>query len=335
MRTKIILITVTLLCVVTVKAQELSQKANDFLSTLTPELRAQAQFSMDDAERFNMNFVPMARKGPTFRDFNEKQKQAALALLRASLSEQGFQKATDIMELEKVLIIIEKQAPDSRYRDPLNYHFCIFGNPSPGKAWGWRLEGHHISLNFASVQGVIVSSTPSFFGSNPGIVRIEEQKGKQVLKLETELGFALVNSFTSEQLKLARFSEKAPEEIITGNSRKAVNIEPRGISYSAMTASQQQLFMQLLQVYVNNYELGFSKTLMAKIKKAGIENLWFAWAGGLTQDIAQYYRIQGPMLLIEYDNIQNNANHVHTVVRDLTNDFAEDILREHYLKDHH
>lgn len=315
-------------------AQDLSQKATDFLATLSPELKLQAVFPLKHEERFNFNFVPLERKGPTFHDFNATQKTAALELLKASLSAQGFKKATDIIELEKALIIIEKQAPDSRYRDPLNYHFCIFGTPSADKAWGWKFEGHHISVNFVSNEGRIVSSTPSFFGSNPGIVNIEEQKGKQALKLESELALLLVNALSEEQLKTARVSEEAPKEIITGNSRKASNIEPRGISFNALDDDQKKTFLQLLDVFVKNYELGFSKTLMEKIKKAGMDNLSFAWAGGLRYGVPHYYRIQGPMLLIEYDNIQNNANHVHTSVRDLTNDFAEDILREHYLSEH-
>ena len=316
------------------QSQDLFQKANDFLATLSSELKSQAMFPLKDAERFNLNFVPIDRKGPTFRDFNELQKKAALELLRASVSVQGYQKAVDIMELEKVLIIIENQAPDNHRRDPLNYHFCIFGIPSADKPWGWRFEGHHISMNFASTEGKIISSTPSFLGSNPAIVKIEEQKGKQALKLESDLAINLVNSLTPDQLKTARFSEEAPQEILTGNSRKVTNLEPRGLSFKALTAEQKNIFLQLLDVFVKNYEFGFSKTLMEKIRKAGMDNLSFAWAGGLQYGVPHYYRIQGPMLLIEYDNIQNNANHVHTAVRDLTNDYAEDILREHYLKDH-
>lgn len=317
-------------------AQDLSKTANNFLATLTPELKAQTLFPLKGDERFNMNFVPLERKGPTFRDFNDQQKAAAIALLRASMSEQGFQKATDIMELENVLIIIEKRTPDDRRRDPLNYHFCIFGTPAPNQPWGWRFEGHHISLNFAANDGKIVSATPSFFGSNPSIVPNEVgiQQGKQALKQESELGLALVNSLTAEQLSIARFSETCPDEIFTNNNRKATSLEPRGISFKALTADQKKIFMQLLNVYVKNYEFGFAKTLMAKIEKAGIDNLSFAWAGQLKYGLPHYYRIQGPMLLIEYDNIQTNANHVHSTVRDLTNDFAEDILREHYLQAH-
>ncbi len=334
----VFLLAFPILLIGNLEAQDLSEKANIFLKTLTSNLKSQALFSLTDAERVNMNFVPTARKGPTFHDFNEEQKQAALDLLKASLSQEGFRKSEGIIELEKVLIIVEnnrlKMSDGSPMRDPLNYHFCIFGDPSPTNVWGWRFEGHHISLNFTSTKGAISSSTPSFFGSNPGVVNIEEQRGKEVLKAETELGFKLVNSLTEDQLKVARFSDTAPREIITGTKTKVEGLEPKGISYTALTENQQETLIELLNIYIDNYELGFSKTLRDKINKAGIENLHFAWAGGLKRGIGHYYRIQGPMLLIEYDNIQNNANHVHTVVRDLTNDFAEDILRAHYQRDH-
>ena len=182
--------------------------------------------------------------------------------------------------------------------------------------------------------GLIVSGTPSFWGSNPAKVSTREQHGKEVLKQETDLGFKLINALSSAQQETAIFAEKAPPEIFTENKRKAGALEPPGISFSDMRKNQQSIFMELLDIYIDNYQLGFSSTLRKRIEKAGIDNLSFAWAGSLKAGGGNYYRIQGPMLLIEYDNIQNNANHVHTTVRDLTNDYAEDILREHYLKDH-
>ncbi len=329
-----IYILVALAIAVPGSSQDLAGKANSFLNSLSPELRDKAQFLLDDVERFHYNFVPVERKGPSFRDFNEKQRSAAIELLRASLSEQGFQKTTSIIELEKVLIALENRGTDDHYRDPLNYHFSIFGTPVSGKPWAWRFEGHHVALNFASTDGKIVSSTPSFFGSNPGIVRSGPEKGKEVLKMETDLGFALVNALTETQLKQAIFADKAPAEIITGTNRKAVFLKPDGIKFTALDEIQKKLFLQLLNVFVRNYAFDFSERLMSKITAAGIDNLSFAWAGSRVPGVAQYYRIQGPMLLIEYDNTQNNANHVHTTVRDLTNDFAEDILREHYQKEH-
>lgn len=312
----------------------LISQANLFLSTLSDPLRAKAQYETNDAERLNWHFVPRERNGVSFREFNDKQRDAALGLLKLSLSQQGYQKATEIIALENVLREVENRGPDDKYRDPLNYYFTIFGKPAADKPWGWRFEGHHIAFNFLSWNNSIESSTPSFFGSNPGIVSAGEQRGKEVLKQETALGFALVNSLNDSQLKAALISDAALPEIVSFNSRKAVPLEPKGLIYGAMSDTQKEMLVKLLDVYVRNYELGFSNKLMNKIKKAGIENLSFAWAGSLKPGAGHYYRIQGPMLLIELDNTQTNANHVHTVVRDLTNDFGEDILREHYEKEH-
>lgn len=313
---------------------DLVGKANAFLSTLSAPLKAKAQYKLADDERLNWHFVPKSRNGVSFHDFNTIQRDAALSLLRSSLSEQGFQKATAIIALENVLREVENRGANDSYRSPLSYYLTIFGDPDSDKAWGWRFEGHHIALNFSSLNNRIESSTPSFFGSNPGIVLQGKERGKQVLKMETEWGFRLVNSLTPGQLESALISKTALSEIISYNSRKAVPLEPIGLTYSAMNDEQKEMLIQLLNVYVRNYELGFSHKLMEKIKTAGIENLSFAWAGSLQPGTGHYYRIQGPMLLIELDNTQNNANHVHTVVRDLTNDFGEDILREHYEKEH-
>ncbi|MFM9908304.1 MAG: DUF3500 domain-containing protein [Chitinophagaceae bacterium] len=320
------------------KPQNLYAKAIQFINTLSPTIKAQMLFTLSDSERINMNYVPIERKGPTFHDFNPIQRKAALELLRASLSKEGYRKATEIIELETVLAVIEnneRKMPDGTpVRDPLNYHFCIFGDPSATNTWGWRFEGHHISLNFTSANGKVIAATPSFFGTNPAISKNREQVEKEVLKKETALGFALINSLTENQLANARFSNTAPPEIISANSAKANSLDPKGIAYSSLSSNQQKLFMELLNVYINNYEWGFSKTLRTKVYKAGIENLFFAWAGSLSPGAGHYYRIQGPELLIEYDNTQNNANHVHSVVRDLTNDYGRDLLKEHYVKEH-
>lgn len=309
-------------------------KATAFLSLLDESQKTKVLYAYDDEERFNWHFVPRERNGLPFKEMNEKQHQAALALLKTCLSEQGYQKANNIIALENVLREVESRPADDTYRDPMNYSITIFGTPAADSLWGWRIEGHHMSINFSSADSQIISSTPTFWGSNPAVVRTGRYRGRQILKQETNLGFTLVNSLDMNQLRTAVIAEKAPADIITGNQRKAELQEPSGLAYTEMSEQQKKLLMQLLNVYVKNYQLGFSKRLMEKIEKAGIENLSFAWAGSLQPGAGHYYRIQGPMLLIEYDNTQNNANHVHTVVRDLTNDFAEDILREHYQKEH-
>ncbi len=305
-----------------------------FLETLNEELRTRAVYPYADAERLNWAFVPRARNGISFHDMNNQQANAAIALLEVSMSVQGFKKATGIIALEDILRQVEGRNKDDTYRDPLKYYFTIFGDPRSTEPWGWRIEGHHLSLNFTSINGEIQAATPTFMGANPATIPIGLDRGKQVLKLETDLGFLLVNSLSPTQLKKARFSDRAFPDIITGNNRHARQLEPAGISYGELDDHQKKILLNLLDVYVENYQLGFSKRLMEKIRQAGIENLSFAWAGSLQPGEGHYYRIQGPTLLIEYDNTQNNANHAHTVVRDLTNDFAEDILREHY-KSHH
>lgn len=318
-----------------VTAQDPASAANAFLGLLDEKSKAKAQYVLDDPERVNWHFVPRGRNGVPFRLLTQPQRDGALTLLRVSLSEKGYGKAKNIMANENVLRGVEGRPAGDTYRDPLNYYVTIFGTPSPDKPWGWRLEGHHLAINFTFNDKKMASATPTFWGANPGTVLNGPEKGRQLLKQEMDLGFELVNSFTEDQKKTAIIAEKAPEEIITGNNRNAQELKPVGLVYTAMNGDQQKLLSRLLDVYVQNYEPGFSANLMDKITKAGIKNLSFAWAGSLKPGIAQYYRIQGPMLLIEYDNTQNNANHVHTVVRDLTNDFADDILREHYQREHH
>lgn len=313
---------------------DLASRANAFLSSLSPSMKAKAQYKLNDDERLNWHFVPKTRNGVSFRDFNNSQRDAALALLKASLSEQGYKKATAIVALENVLREVENRGPDDNYRDPLNYYLTIFGIPAEKNAWGWRFEGHHVALNFSSINNSIESSTPSFFGSNPGTVLSGSEKGKQILKDETEMGFQLVGSLNPAQLKQALISKTALNEIVSSNKKKTEQLSPSGISYTDLNDAQKEVFMKLLDVYVKNYEFGFAQKLWDKIKKAGVEKLSFAWAGSLDPGSGYYYRIQGPMLLIELDNTQNNANHVHSVVRDLTNDFGEEILREHYEREH-
>ncbi|HZI26246.1 MAG TPA: DUF3500 domain-containing protein, partial [Chryseolinea sp.] len=293
---------------------DLTTVASKFLSLLSADVKAQIQFKFEDKERYNWHYVPRYRAGVSLHDLTQPQLDAALNLLKASLSVQGYKKATDVMALESVLREVENRREDDTYRDPKKYFFSVFGTPTENSAWGWRLEGHHISLNFSTVDNVMASATPSFFGSNPATIPSGRRKGEQILKDESALGFSLVNSLSGAQQKKAVINENAYSDILSENKRKASLLTPNGILYSEMNEQQKKTFLSLLDVYVKNYELGFSTTLMNKIKKAGIENLSFAWAGSLRPGKGHYYRIQGPMLLIEFDNTQNNANHIHSVV---------------------
>ncbi len=310
--------------------------ASDLLKLLDKSQLEKINYAYESDERSNWYFVPKARNGLMLREMNDNQKEAAMSLLKATLSEQGQEKAIAIIQLEIILKELEKAPPESDYRSPVKYYFTVFGTPDEKKLWGWRIEGHHLSLNFSSGSGKIVSATPLFFGSNPGIVPSGEKKGYQILNDEMNLGFELLNSFSPEQLQKVIISETAPGDIITSNKRKVSELNKEGLTFAEMSASQQKLLLRLLSVYIKNYPLGFSNELMQKIEKAGLDQLRFVWAGGKKsgESNGQYYRIQNDVILVEYDNTQNNANHIHTVTRDLTNDFGEDILKKHYESEH-
>ena len=311
-----------------------TKTAQIFLQSLDEKQLAKATFPFEDEERFKWFFVPIERKGLPLREMNETQKAAAIALLKASVSKQASEKAIAIMQLELILKEIEKLAPENDRRHPEKYYFTIFGKPDAKTPWAWRIEGHHVSLNFSSVDGKMSSATPLFFGSNPARVPSGPNEGKEVMKIESDLGFQMVASLTEAQQKQAILSETAPNDIYTFNNRKAKLDKFEGISFAEMTKEQQQLMMKLVGHYVNNFYAGFREEFMAKIEKAGLDKLYFTWMGSKKWGAGHYYRIHNPVLLIEYDNTQTNANHVHTVVRDITNDFGDDILMKHYKESH-
>ena len=314
---------------------EMTETANKFLQSLNASQKAKAQFSFDHEERHNWHYVPIDRKGIPLLDLNSDQHKAAMALMQAVLSETGFKKTNAIIKLEDVLREIESASID--YRNPGKYYFTIFGSPMKDSIWGWRLEGHHVSLNFSSENNELISGTPGFMGANPAVVLSGPQKGLQILKDETEMGFTLLNSLNAQQKEKAIMNARAPNDIITGSSRKAMINDPKGILYSELTSNQQKIFLQLLSLYLNRYKKTFADKMMKDVETAGMNHLQFAWAGAQQPGIGNghYYRIQGPTIIIEYDNTQNNANHVHTVIRDLKNDFGGDQLLEHYRNKKH
>ncbi len=255
------------------------------------------------------------------------------------MSANGYQKTLDIVDLENVLRVVEKRSSTDTYRDPENYSFMVFGTPDLIKPWGWRMEGHHVSLQFTSVNDII-TFTPGFMGSNPGQVLADvPQKGKRILKDEQDIAFKLLHSFSDVQRQKVILNEKAPWEILSLNNRSnLVVVKTEGMAMKDMTASQKALFQELIAVYLNRYHVTLKDQQMVKLTKSGLDGIHFAWMGNMDPEIKEgagfYYRIQGPTILIEFDNTQNNANHIHTVVRDLTNDFGEDLLRLHYEKMH-
>lgn len=316
------------------KEVALVEAVQQFLETLDDAQLQQLSFELDDDERYNWHYTPRDRKGLPLKAMGEDQQQAAMHLLELLLSEQGLTKAKNVMALENVLRYVENRPDDDTYRDPENYYFTIFGNPQPGEAWGWRLEGHHLSLNFSSLSNEIVSATPTFFGANPGKVPSGPKEGWRVLQPEEDLGRELVKLLDSDQLKTALIAEEAYPEIVTGTERQAQVDAPTGIAYRDMTTEQQSILMQLIELYYNVHRTEVADAALQNVKDSGLDEIHFGWAGGLEIGDPHYYRIQNEGFVIEYDNTQNNANHIHTIVRDLQNDWGDNTLKTHYEEAH-
>lgn len=307
--------------------QAMKSAADAFLGSLDESKRAQASFAFDAPDRENFRYTPQTRTGLPLKEMNEAQRAAAMKLLDAALSDKGRLKAMQIISLETVLAGIEKR-PD--YRDPGKYHVSIFGKPGDPKAWGWKFEGHHVSLNYTVLGGREVAVTPSFFGTNPAEVREGEFKGLRILKAEDELGHALLASLLESGKKGVIFSDKAPAEILTAENREATELVPVGLSASEMSGAQKKALFDLVSEYTGRHRKDLAEWDMKKITLAGVGKIRFGWAGGVKPGEAWYYRIQGPTFLMEAANTQNNANHIHTTWRDFKGDFGRDVLAEHY-----
>ncbi len=311
--------------------EEVRVAAATWLATLTPEQAAKAKFPLGNEEQFNWHFIPKERRGLSIKEMTPVQQGLAFGLLGSTLSQRGFLKATAVMSLEQILLELEKGSGPKR--DPELYFVSVFGEPG-SKAWAWRFEGHHMSFNFSLAGDKIISATPSFYGTNPGEVKSGPRQGLRVLAKEEDLGRKLVKSLNEEQKKVAIYTNQAPADIITGADRKARLLSPDGIASSKLDAGQNEILWELIKEYVFRHREEAARADLEKIRALGPDRLFFAWAGGLERGEAHYYRVQGPNFLIEYDNIQNNANHVHAVLRYLDSDFGGDVLKAHYDSSH-
>lgn len=311
--------------------------AKVFLSALSPEQKTQASFEFGSEERENWHFIPRERKGLPMKAMTPQQRLLAHALLNTGLSFRGSAKAVTIMSLEEVLFQIEgadetKRAATREKRDPEKYFVSIFGEPSDKGLWGWRVEGHHLSLNFTIKDGQLLRASPAFMGTNPGEIRQGPLMGLRVLGVEEELGRELVKSLDEAQFKKAFVDTTAPKEMITAAEHKVSQLSPLGIADSDLNEKQKGMLTRLIDEYVERLRPEIADETRAEIKKNG--SVHFAWAGGKERGEPHYYRVQGKTFLIEYDNTQNEANHVHSVFRSFDGDFGRDILGEHVKQAH-
>lgn len=315
-------------------AADMMAAANKFLAGLDAAQRKQATYALTDAERENWNFVPIARNGVPFKQMTPAQIDLAKALIRTGVGQAGVKRAEAIITMENVLKELENDTIGRR--DPTNYFITIFGTPAEKDNWGWRFEGHHLSFNFTVVDGSHVFFAPSFLGSNPAEVRAGPRQGERILGEEEDLGHALMISLDEAQRKVAVFNTRAPNEILTTNQKRVQPLEPSGLPAAQMTPAQREKLIALVKLYLARFRAELAEEEFAEITRAGIDQITLAWAGaiGRTQGVGTYYRIQGPTFLIEFDNTQNQANHIHTTFRDFKGDFGHDLLAEHYAKEH-
>ncbi len=278
--------------------------ATAFLGALPDAARRRTVVAFGDKERVNWHYVPRGREGLPFKSMPAPARAAAHELMKASLSTVGYAKAVNVIRLETVLRQLETFG--GLMRDSENYSVTVFGTPdSAGAPWGWRLEGHHLSLNFTLVPGKPVAVTPAFFGANPAEVRSGPLKGLRTLAREQDLGRALAQGMDAAQRRRMIISAQSLGDIVSGPGREESLVSQAGLP-----------------------------AVLRRIREAGIERLYFAWAGPIDPGHAHYYRIHGPSVLIEFDNSQNDANHIHSVWHDPRNVFGADLLRAHYERGH-
>ena len=297
--------------------------ARAFLESLDDNQRKAASFGYDDAERLNWHFIPRERKGLPLRDLRGNSLAAAQRFIASGLSSTGYEQAVEIMSLEEILYLLEggDRAERRERRDPKKYYLSVFGKPGEQGTWGWRVEGHHLSLNYSIKDGEIVATTPEFFGANPAVVDAGPERFVRVLGTEEDLARQILTSCTPEQQKKAWIEKKAPDDLRGANKPQAEISDAAGLSAAEMTKDQKQLLAQLLSEYLKNMPADVEMARRGRIESAGLGEIRFAWWGDSEKNKPHYYRVQGPTFIIEFNNTQNNANHVHSMWRDLSGDF--------------
>ena len=306
----------------------MTQPALQVLASCSAAQRRQAVYPFEARERRDWHYIPRRRPGLPLGDMTPTQHELLWTLLRAGLSEQGVQKTRDVIATEAILGALSG-SPGAR--DPGNYAIVFFGVPASGRPWGWRFEGHHLSLSCTVVPGQGVAVTPAFLGANPATVPPHHpQAGFQALGTEEAAGFRLLQSLSDTQKATVMIASRSLGDILSGPGRETSLQQRAGLAFGAMTATQRQLALALIDAYVRNVRHDVAQAELDSLTAAGIETLHFAWAGSHTPGQPHYYRVHGPTLVIEYDNTQNGANHVHSIWHNPPKSFGQDLLQAHY-----
>jgi hypothetical protein len=291
----------------------MTQAATDFLALLDAGQRERAAYQFNNEERFRWHWTTpgnFPRNGLPLQQMTEEQKSKAWDLLQASLSGLGFEKALNIISLQNDL-----------GNDPELYYVTLFGTPGSADPWGWRWEGHHLSRQF-TVIGDRVTTMPFFHGSWPTTT----QAGLRAMDREENAALELINSFSEGDRGAVIFQDRPLTNHVTQNAARVTPLEPVGILYADMSAAQQQLVTEIIQAYLGTHPEHIASANLTRIDEAGPEQIRFGWAGSLERQRPQYYRLQGPTFLLEYDNTRGGGTHIHSVWRDFERDFGYHLL---------
>lgn len=315
----------------------MAEAAGRFLDALSDAQRARATFPFPGDERYFWHYTPVERNGLILAEMTAPQRELAFALLASGLSARGAATARQIVDLEPILREIELREgrPMVWARDPERYWFSVFGTPGSREPWAWRVGGHHIGVCFSIIDGEYVAPTPLFFGANPATVPDGPLAGLRTLAEEEDLARAVLGSLDARQKTVAIVAPIAPDDILTANYRSVDPAGiPAGIGWADLTGEQRERLVALVRHYVTRAAGEVSAGAWQRIERAGFDGVGFAWAGPEAKGAGHYYAVKGPVFLIEYDNTQNDANHIHAVWRDFTNDWGEDLLAAHYASAH-
>jgi hypothetical protein len=317
------------------------EAARSFLATLSAEQRQAASFTIgDEAWRKWSNIHPwLMRHGVCLADLGHDQREAALALLRESMSATGYQSARDVMKLNEHALEITGKPEE--YGEWL-YWVSVFGAPSPDEPWGWQIDGHHLNVN-CFVLGDQMVLTPNFMGSEPVLARFGKYQGTRLFAAEEERGYALMRALSAEARQRATIGKDLPAELLTAAFNDNRRIDPAGIRYDELPPEGRDRLEALLATYTGRVRPGHAEIRWAEAKRH-LGETRFAWIGAFDDASPFYYRILSPMILVEfdhqsgimYDNDTPSRDHIHTVVRTPNgNDYGRDLLRQHYAHHDH
>lgn len=318
-------------------ARRITDAASRLLNSLTPDQRAKATLPFEGVERYEWSYVPVHRNGLTLIEMTGPQVDLALMLMDTVLSARAARQAREIMKLESTLREWEhiQRAVNQWDRDVERYYFTIHGTPGGKAPWGFRIGGHHIGIHVTVAGGELVATMPHFFGANPAEVRHGPDRGKRVLAAEEDLARELLGALDPTRKHMAITGAEAPRDILSRMDRVVKqDMAPRGLAFKDMADPQRTKLIALIRNYTDRTADDIAPKLWRRIESSGLDAVTFAWAGSQERGEGHYYAIQGPLFLIEYDNTQNGANHIHSVIRDFDHDWGEDLLAAHYHQAH-